>query len=161
MKMRDLIFIGCYGLALTPMNIQAASYGMSGCGLGSYVVKDKPGIIQIVGATTNDLVISQTYPITSGTSNCLDEDPRQEASLFIAINKESLQTDISKGQGDSLTGLLKIYQCDQSDHLSSSLQKSYITIFPSIDSTAVEVNQAIENLIRADQELSGACKLFS
>ena len=45
------------------------SYGTAGCGLGSLVFGDQPGIIQIVAATLNGIG-GQTFAITSGTSNC-------------------------------------------------------------------------------------------
>src|SRR6266545_2071443 len=46
------------------------SYGLAGCGLGSMLIGSKPGIVQIFAATTNGSFGTQTFGITSGTSNC-------------------------------------------------------------------------------------------
>src|SRR3954469_2639303 len=49
-----------------------AWYGMAGCGLGSLIFGpvNSPGA-QILAATTNSTFGSQTFGITSGTSNCV------------------------------------------------------------------------------------------
>src|SRR3569832_2714255 len=46
------------------------AYGSAGCGLGSIVFGSQPGFIQILAATTNGTFASQTFGITSGTSDC-------------------------------------------------------------------------------------------
>src|SRR5690348_11977029 len=49
----------------------AGWYGMAGCGLGSLVFgpNDAP-VAQVLAATTNGTFASQTFGISSGTSNC-------------------------------------------------------------------------------------------
>ena len=50
---------------------QQGGYGMAGCGLGSLLFgNDNTTLMQILAATTNGLFGSQTFGITSGTSNC-------------------------------------------------------------------------------------------
>src|SRR5580658_9609667 len=49
-----------------------AKYGTAGCGLGSIVFGNKAGIVQIFAATTNGTFATQTFGITTGTSNCSD-----------------------------------------------------------------------------------------
>src|SRR5262245_21507042 len=47
-------------------------YGMSGCGLGSILFgTDQNKVMQILAATSNGCFGSQTFGITSGTSNCV------------------------------------------------------------------------------------------
>ncbi len=58
-------------LASSPQ-ASAAPYGTAGCGLGSIVIGSKPGMMQIFAATTNGTSASQSFGITSGTSNCVD-----------------------------------------------------------------------------------------
>jgi len=48
--------------------VSGQGYGMAGCGIGSIVFADKPGMIQIIAATLNGTAGSQTFGITSGTS---------------------------------------------------------------------------------------------
>ena len=47
----------------------AGGYKSAGCGLGSMIIKDD-GFVQVFAATTNATSGSQTFGITSGTSNC-------------------------------------------------------------------------------------------
>ena len=55
------------------------AYGPAGCGLGSIVMGSKPGFMQVFAASTNGCSGSQTFGITTGTSNCKDA-PSGEAS---------------------------------------------------------------------------------
>ncbi len=48
----------------------SGTYGTAGCGLGSMAFGNQKGAIQILAATTNGLFGTQTFGITSGTSNC-------------------------------------------------------------------------------------------
>ena len=47
-----------------------STYGTAGCGLGSMIFGDQKGAIQILAATTNSIFGTQTFGITTGTSNC-------------------------------------------------------------------------------------------
>ena len=53
-----------------PAAISAGGYGSAGCGLGAIVFGSKPGMIQVLAATTNATFYSQTFGITTGTSEC-------------------------------------------------------------------------------------------
>ena len=54
----------------------------TGCGLGSLVIKDQSTVmLQVLAATTNGTSGSQTFGITSGTSNC------NKPSNFVANDK--------------------------------------------------------------------------
>lgn len=138
---------------------EAANWGMAGCGLGAVVFKDKPGKIQIVAATTNNIVSPQTSAITSGTSNCFEEDSKEEAKLYINLNQEALKKDIARGQGETLQGLSQILQCEDCEVLGSTLQTSYLTIFPSSTTSVEEISSSIETLIHSNEALSRSCKI--
>ena len=53
-----------------PVAVSANGYGAAGCGLGAIVFGSKPGMIQVLAATTNATFYSQTFGITTGTSEC-------------------------------------------------------------------------------------------
>lgn len=133
-------------------------YGMAGCGLGSLVFEDEPGKIQIVAATLNEIVFPQSSAITSGTSNCY-ESRRDTAALFITINHASLQTDIAKGQGDTLAGLEEIYGCKNKSEFRTSLRQNYNTIYSSPSVQPEKVSEKIEGLIKSQQ--GNSCEIFS
>src|SRR5437870_11441910 len=75
-----------------------ATYGLAGCGLGSMVFGDQKGAIQILAATTNWIFGTQTFGITSGTSNCVESSSGTAgARTFIEGNREALAKDASRG----------------------------------------------------------------
>jgi hypothetical protein len=127
----------------------AAGYGTAGCGLGSIVLGDKPGFTQVFAATTNGTSGSQTFGITSGTSNC--GSGGKSAVMFIEANKASLANDIARGQGETLSSLAKIYGIKDSSAMGSALQKSQATIFASQDATAISTS--IESVLKSNKLL--------
>ena len=142
--------------ALASISAQAAKYGTAGCGLGTMVFEDKPGKIQIVSATINGTFGSQTFGITTGTSNCVDSNSHEEASLYITVNQEALAKDISRGNGETLSGLSKILRCTDEAALGSALQRNYQKLFPA-DKKA-SLSESIENTVRSE---SLSCGLYT
>ena len=140
--------------------LQAYHYGTAGCGLGALVFRDAPGKIQILAATVNNIISPQTSAITSGTSNCY-EDSKESAALFITINKVALLKDITRGGGETLDTLSKIYQCNKTDILTSKLQHNFEKIYPHHDTSSVEISKKIESIILKDKNLAQSCKIFS
>lgn len=129
-------------------------YGMAGCGWGSQI-QGKEGN-QILAATTNGTSGNQTFAISSGTSNCVTA-TQQTAMIrnFIEANYASLMTDMSKGQGDSLTTLSNFYGCDQTS-FAQEMKSHYETIIPATENaTAVFVN--INNTIADSTTLKASC----
>ena len=117
-------------------------YGTAGCGLGSIVFGDAPGMVQIVAATVN-MTGYQTSAITTGTSNCGDSGKTARANQFIEVNKVSLENDLARGTGETVSALGEVMGCHNSD-FSTTLRRSY-----SVGSSNEQLAQA------ADQ----ACKL--
>jgi len=84
--MRQHLWTICAVLALGlgASSAMADSFGMAGCGLGSMLIQSN-GKEQIFVATTNGSSGSQTFGITSGTSNCKD-DATTVAAMDISVN---------------------------------------------------------------------------
>jgi hypothetical protein len=99
-------------------------YGMAGCGLGSVVFGQEPGLVQIVAVTLNQTGY-QTLAITSGTSNCGESGKQARAKQFINVNKEALSNDIARGSGDSVASLAEVMGCQNTD-FSTQLRKNYV-----------------------------------
>jgi hypothetical protein len=132
-----------------------AGYGTAGCGLGSIVFGAKPGIIQIFAATTNGTFDSQTFGITTGTSNCVDAPSSAGATAsFIQTNREVLAKDISRGTGETITTLSTLAGCKNPDAVGKTLQSKYRDIFPNAEVTNVEVSGRVVSILRKDTELS-------
>lgn len=117
-------------LTLSSLTASAANYGMAGCGIGSLAFKDQPGKIQIVAALLNNFIVPQTSAITSGTSNCNEASGKDSVmEAYLETNTFALQNDISKGNGETLTGLLTIMSCNNFDSVSANLKNNYSYIY--------------------------------
>lgn len=140
-------------LIISTAAFAAKPYGMAGCGWGSQVM-GKDGN-QILAATTNGTG-TQTFGISSGTSNCITA-TQQTAMIrnFIEANYASLVTDMAKGQGDSVKTLSSLYGCDAS-LFAGEMKTNYEKITPATENpTAVMAN--INTMIETSTELSANC----
>ena len=133
--------------------VQTASgqgYGMAGCGLGSILFGEQPGMIQIIAATFNNTQGNQTFGITSGTSNCVDEGQQQRtAALFITANREALEKDISRGSGESVATLSEIMGCGDAQAFGTKLQSNYSRIFPDQNVSTDSVVSTIQSMVKS------------
>ena len=135
----------------------ARKYGAAGCGLGSIVFGNSPGIVQIFAVTTNATFYSQLYGITSGTSNCDESGPGQDsARIFIDANRETLAKDISRGKGETIASLTTLAGCSDANAVGMSLQKSFKTIFPNAAVSNESVSNEIISTLKSDKSLSCA-----
>ena len=143
-----------------PSQSDFEGYGMAGCGLGSLVFKgrENDGVIQQVVAATLNGTGYQTFAISSGTSNCTPSmGPHHTAELFIIANREALEKDVSRGSGESIETLAKIFGCQDPAQFGTKLQSSYGTIFPGTEIKSEAVVQKIVTTVKSDAELSKAC----
>ena len=128
-------------IALTSLSAVAASkpYGMAGCGFGNVLMeKDGP---QILAATTNELS-TQTFAISSGTSNCVTVEERTvRIKNFIEFNYASLSTEMAQGQGDTVNSLAYMYGCRE-DLFAEKMRAHWGEVFTSNknDATGVLIN---------------------
>ena len=137
--------------------VSGQGYGMAGCGVGSIVFGAKPGMIQIFAATTNQY-FGQTFAITSGTSNCEYGPDARKAELFIQANREILEKDISRGNGEALANLSQLLGCKDANLVGAKLQQEYEVIFPSGQIQTKHVGESIFRTLKADEALS--CKVL-
>lgn len=131
--------------------VQAAHYGMAGCGLGSMVWGDQPGKIQIVAATVNNIVSPQTSALTSGTSGCYEDGSSSAQLDYIETNKVALKEDAARGQGETLHGLMTLLGCKEETQFNSEIKNNYNTIF-NHDNSATILNQ-----IRSNSTVQKSC----
>src|SRR2546423_623318 len=135
-----IAFILSAGIARADENPAAhgkSTYGLAGCGLGSMVFGDQKGPIQILAATTNGTFGSQTFGITSGTSNCVESSGTQGARNFIEGNREALAKDAARGSGETITTLSAVAGCKDAKAVGVTLQKQFTRLFPG-EKTPVE-----------------------
>ena len=118
-----------------------AAYGMAGCGLGSLVFAENTKA-QIFAATTNGTFGNQTFGITFGTSNCAENGQmasKERVESFIAANRQSIQTDIARGSGETLNGLAELMGHKNSLDFNAKLKSNYSQIFAKNDLSAQQI----------------------
>ena len=139
------VLIGTMLLAATSF---AGKYGAAGCGLGSMILGDQGGFMQVFAATTNGTSGNQTFGITSGTLNCADDGVAledKEMQMFVEANIESLKQEMAQGQGENLDVLAGMYgfENDSAVEFSSKVQSNYDAI---VTSDAVTPSELIANI---------------
>ena len=128
-------------------------YGTAGCGLGSLAFGNQKGPVQILAATTNSLFGTQTFGMTTGTSNCGPSVFAMGTQNFVDANREVLAKDISRGEGEAIGALAVINACADSRKVGAALQKNFSAIFPSESATNQDVTKAILETLHADPAL--------
>ncbi len=115
-----------------------AGYGAAGCGLGSMLLGSEKGFVQVFASTTNGTAGSQTFGISSGTSNC--GSGGKTAVAFIDANRTTLSSDIAKGHGETLDALAEIYGVDNVEAMRNTLKPAWKDIFNSADASMINRN---------------------
>jgi hypothetical protein len=131
----------------------SGQYGAAGCGLGSLVFGNQPGAVQILASTTNGTFASQTFGITTGTSNCGPGMFAMGTKNFVEANREVLAKDISRGTGEAIGALAVINSCVDSSKVGAALQKNFSAIFPTESATSEQVTDAILKTLHTDASL--------
>jgi hypothetical protein len=112
------------------------------------------GIVQIFAATTN-ATGTQTFGITSGTSNCDDSETGTASTrVFVEANRVALAKDISRGSGETIAGLASLAGCTDAKAVGTALQHNFGAIFPSATTSDDAVTDAIVSTLKSDASLS-------
>jgi len=132
-------------------------YGMAGCGLGAMFI-DKNTILPQIGAWfVNSISASQTFGITTGTSNCVDkpgEHAKVEQEVFLKANLASLTREAAQGSGEHLSAFAEVLGCDHGA-FSRMSQEKYNEIYSTPESQ--EVLQNYVKQIKANPALATSC----
>ena len=137
----------------------AANYGMAGCGLGA-VVMGKDGN-QILAATTNGLLGSQTFGITTGTLNCTRDGAlvkNHEAEAFAEANYATLMRQVATGQGEHLAGFASLVGCQADSAVFTRAQSASGMIFVNERTSAAEVVANFRSVMAADAATASLCR---
>lgn len=152
--MKKQFFMALLG-AMSIAGPASADYGMAGCGLGSMLFPADSGFIQIFAATTNNLFGTQTFGITSGTSNCTkSEGGKASAKAFVETNRMALAKDIARGQGETIESLAQLAGCKDPSQVGVSLQSHYRTIFPDAGVSDTTVSDSVVDVLSSDASLA-------
>ena len=157
-KVKLSLAVVALAIVLVAPVAQAAKYGTAGCGLGSMIFDDDKGMVQVLAATTNGTFYTQTFGITSGTSNCEDTEGGEEsAKAFIETNREAFAKDVARGTGETISTLSTLGGCADSSAVGTTLQRSFGTIFPKA-AKDTDVSESAVRTLKSHPELS--CRLL-
>ena len=140
------------------------SYGMSGCGLGTMVMKQDTMFDQILGLTTNSTSGSQLFGITTGTSGCEGSGPSKSAALrleeqrvFVTNNMSTLEREIAQGGGETVASLAFVSGCSDEalPTFGKLAQGSHSELFSS--ENAQNVVEVLNAKIRSSETLQKYC----
>lgn len=135
-RLQTVLICGFLGLSIPSAH---AAYKASGCGLGALLLPDD-GFVQVFAVTTNMIVPIQAFAITSGTSGCTVAGGPARAELnrriFVEANAPELEADMARGEGESLSTLAYLMDCDPSGAvvLKSTVQASFSRLSPALTS---------------------------
>ncbi len=140
-----------------------AEYGMAGCGLGSLLFgTDNSKGMQILAATTNGTIGSQTFGITSGTLNCTSGGVvalQREQAAFAEVNFQDLKRNMATGGGEFVASFATLLGCDDQGKQAFAQmgQDRYEVIFASAKTTPMEMLSNVKAEIKATPALSASC----
>ncbi len=168
-KLTGLGVFAALAFTMSGQPVSAARYGMAGCGLGSILFEsgrdgDKAisdnRIKQVLAATTNGTFGSQTFGITTGTSNCttggtaLDD---KEQQLFVEANQKQLARDMAQGSGEYVTALSALMGCPADAGFGTHAQKNYETFFPASGTNPEQLLMTVKASVASDPVLAQRC----
>ena len=162
--MKKLILMGALVFSLVSFSGSAfaAGYADAGCGLGSIVFGNQQGGVQILASTTNGTFGTQTFGITTGTSNCNPAGLvklEMEREEFAEKNYPTLVKEMAKGEGENLDTLASLYGCSQDSQadFGSMVQENFSNIVKSDSTTSQEMLSSLKSEISSHSELSKSC----
>ncbi|MBF0363798.1 MAG: DUF3015 family protein [Oligoflexia bacterium] len=150
--------------------ITGQGYGMAGCGLGSVIFGENENKwAQVIAVTTNNTSGSNTFGVSSGTSNCNTDEAqtsstRKNTEIFIAANQMALFNDAARSGGESIEALSIILKCDRNgtEELARTLQKNYREIFVKsngdMESSAPVITDNIFKNLNSNPDFYNNCK---
>lgn len=153
---KTLLAIAIVSIALVSFSgtAHADKRSNTGCGLGHLVFKDSGDglVIQVLAATTNTSFGTQTFGITTGTSEC-DKFGKvaqnENLNRFVSGNMENLAKDIAMGKGETLDTVAEMMNVPASQKAAvyAKLQANFGAIYTSDKVQAGEVVDHISAVI--------------
>jgi hypothetical protein len=138
-------------------------YGMAGCGLGSLIFGpvNQPGA-QVLAATTNGTFATQTFGISSGTSNCVSGGvvrAEREQAAFAELNFRDLKQNMAAGGGEYLKSFATLLGCEDSvkPAFFKMTQERFEAIVPSENTAPIDLVVRTKVEVGAHPNLAGAC----
>jgi hypothetical protein len=132
-----------------------------GCGLGSMLWEGQKGLgFEVLAATTNGVLGTQTFGITTGTLGC--DAPNQpikaehRIQMFAGANIDRLAREMALGEGEALEALAVLMSVEQADRPAfyALTQAQFVAIFPRSEMTSGEMLVALNRVMADDARLA-------
>jgi hypothetical protein len=149
---------GLIALSVAP----ARAFLASGCGLGSMVIEKNHKVGQVASATLNGSFGTQTFGISTGTSNCTTDGTlmgEKEQQAFAEANLQNLEHDMASGGGEYLAAFSTLLGCEPSlqPAVASFAQQNYAKTFPSDDTSASEALDSFKTQLASNDTFAQGC----
>ncbi len=164
-KTKKNLLVGCVTGVLSLLAVNSAfAVGSAGCGLGSIIFKENVWWKQVLAATTNGSSGTQTFGITTGTSNCSSSGSisrNQEQKNYVVVNFSSLQREAAQGNGATIDGLASVSGCPANSYseFASFVQANYSEIFSTNSPDAIVDTMNLK--IGSNNNLTKICQVGS
>jgi hypothetical protein len=159
--MTRAVFAVLAAVSLTASSGVAQANENIGCGLGSMLFEGQTGLaFEILAATTNGFIGSQTFGITSGTVGCGKPNQpikaEERIQMFAGTNIDRLAREMALGEGEALEALAVLMSVDAADRAAfyALTQSHFGEIFPKAELTSSEMLTALNRVMAQDQRLA-------
>ena len=145
--MKKLLLGFLLSLTVSGAAYAAQAHTNTGCGLGTLLFENKADnsiALQVLQSTTNGSFGSQTFGISSGTSECQQPGKiaqNEKLNEFVRANMDNLAKEIAMGKGEHLDTFVEMLGADaaQGDAYKATLQANFNKIFTSDKIVLAEV----------------------
>lgn len=150
--MKKILMAIALTVAMSSTAIAASARNNVGCGLGTMIWEgraDNSTMFQAFQATTNGTSGSQTFGISSGTSECQTNSQfvqNEKLIHFVQANMDNLAKDIAMGKGETLDAFAEMLNIDPSRSVAfnATLQANFDKIYTS---ERVVLAEVIDNAV--------------
>lgn len=160
MKLTKIV---AFALALFFISNTYAADGSSGCGAGWFILK-KNSLISSLSRSFTNIMLSNTFGMTTGTSNCAKHSIVKndfKAIHFTENSFEQLQTEMALGEGAYLLTLADLMGCSgASTRFQNVVKSNYEGIFPASDTKPDQMLKNVKGQVLGDKILSKNCAIM-
>ncbi len=157
--MKKIIVMAAIGV-LASNAVALAGDPNIGCGWGTQSFKGQSGVAtKVLAVTTNHILGSQTFGISTGTAGCSQKGAIQadaRVTSYAAANLDQLLGEIAAGEGESLDTLAHLIGVSETDApaFRALTKQNFATLFSSDETTAGAMLAALEGLMANDAQFA-------
>jgi len=145
-------------LLLASSSAFAVAPGGGGCGWGNALFEGQSGPApHILAVTTNGTSGNNTFGMTSGTNGCsVSGKIGYSGQSMLASVMDEFSEDAAKGEGEALTAVSVAMGVQPEDRakFAQLTHDNFNTLFPNQDVTAEQVYNSLQQVMKADAQLS-------